>query len=152
MLFISSAGKKHWSNDSSVSEFRNITKRTELDIWEDTSVGSLFARQPLGKASLTFWKNSKNVIQSTFATKMRAKPFYDMHSGTDLLRACSVNPLHKGIGRDWMGLRGILTCWGFNPSQPPPNQTSPEGEQLFSMSNLKVDYCIDERPQGPFSR
>jgi hypothetical protein len=86
MLFISSAGKKHWSNDMSVSEFRNITKRTRLDIWEDTSVGSLFARQPLGKASLTFWKNSKNMIQSTFTTKLHAKPFYDMYPGTDLLK------------------------------------------------------------------
>jgi hypothetical protein len=69
-----------------LSEFRNITKRTRLDIWEDTSVGSLFARQPLGKASLTFWKNSKNMIQSTFTTKLHAKPFYDMYPGTDLLK------------------------------------------------------------------
>jgi len=26
---------------------------------------------------------------------------------------------------DWRGLRGILTCWGFNPSQPPSIPSKP---------------------------
>ncbi|KAE8770239.1 BTB/POZ and MATH domain-containing protein 2 [Hordeum vulgare] len=33
------------------------------------------------------------------------------------LRACSVNPHHKRIGKDWRGLRSNLTYTGFNPSQ-----------------------------------
>ena len=33
-----------------------------------------------------------------------------------------------GIGRDWLG---ILTCWGFNPSQSPPNKPSRITKYLF---------------------